>query len=157
MATLAPETQPLQILLVEDDPGDARLTAEALKDLPEANLLEHVFDGVDAIDYLRQQGKFRNAQRPDLVILDLNLPRKDGREVLQEVKADERLRTIPVVVFSTSTAKEDIVRAYALHANCYVCKPVHLREFMRAVQSLASFWAANVRFPKQLCKDTAGA
>ncbi|MHB8735645.1 MAG: response regulator [Terriglobales bacterium] len=137
----------LEILLVEDDPGDARLTEEALRETAVANRLSHVWDGVHALDYLRQSNAYPDAIRPDLVILDLNLPKKDGKEVLRDIKSDENLKAIPVVVFSTSTAEKDIRGAYLLHANCYVSKPVHLKEYMAAVQTMVSFWFKEVRLP----------
>ena len=118
--------EPINILLVEDNPGDVRLTVEALREGKVHNHLSVARDGVEALAFLRQQGEFADAPRPDVILLDLNLPKKDGREVLAEIKADERLRRIPVVVLTTSKAEEDILRSYALHANCYVTKPVDL-------------------------------
>jgi chemotaxis family two-component system response regulator Rcp1 len=137
----------IEILLVEYNPGDARLTREAFNEGRLLNNLTVVGDGVEALAYLRQQGKYVGSTRPDLVLLDLNLPKKDGREVLAELKADERLKTIPVVVLTTSDAKEDVARAYGSHANCYITKPVDLDQFLRVVQSIESFWLTLVKLP----------
>ena len=137
----------IEILLVEDNPGDARLTREAFNEGRLLNNLTVVGDGVEALAYLRQQGKYGESTRPDLVLLDLNLPKKDGREVLAELKADEHLRTIPVVVLTTSNAKEDVMRAYGSYANCYIKKPVDLDQFLRVVQSIESFWLTLVKLP----------
>ena len=139
----------IEILLVEDNPGDARLTLEALKDAKVRNRLSHVLDGVEALAYLRREGKYATALRPDLILLDLNLPRKDGREVLAEIKADEKLKRIPVVVLTTSQSDEDILRAYNLNANCYVSKPVDLDQFMKVVQSIEDFWLTIVKLPTE--------
>jgi len=141
--------RPVEILMVEDNPGDVRLTQEALKDAKVSNHLYAVGDGVAAIDFLRRRGDFPDVPRPDLILLDLNLPRKDGREVLAEIKSDPDLRTIPVVVLTTSEAEEDILRAYKLNANCYVTKPVDLDQFIRVVRSLESFWLTIVRLPSE--------
>lgn len=137
----------IEILLVEDNEGDARLTLEAFKEGRLLNNLTVVGDGVEALAYLRQEGKYANCPRPDLVLLDLNLPKKDGREVLADVKADERLKTIPVVVLTTSAAQEDVTRAYGSHANCYITKPVDLDQFLRVAQSIENFWLSLVRLP----------
>lgn len=137
----------VEILLVEDNLGDIRLTQVALKDSKIANTLNVVKDGVDALAYLRREGPFANAVRPDIILLDLNLPRKDGREVLEEIKADETLRRIPVVVLTTSSADEDIVRSYNLHANCFITKPVDLNSFVTIVKSIEHFWFQIVRLP----------
>jgi len=137
----------IEILLVEDNPGDARLTREAFKDGRLLNNLSVVGDGVEALAYLRQQGQYRNSTRPDLILLDLNLPKKDGREVLEEIKADEHLKRIPVVVLTTSSAQEDVARAYGSHANCYITKPVDLDQFLRVAQSIESFWLSLVKLP----------
>ncbi|HXG49714.1 MAG TPA: response regulator [Methylomirabilota bacterium] len=139
----------INILLVEDNPGDARLTMEALREAKVLNRLNHVTDGVEAIAYLRRQGRHLDAPRPDLILLDLNLPRKDGREVLTEIKSDERLKRIPVVVLTTSQAEEDILRAYNLNANCYVTKPVDLDQFIRVVQTIEDFWLSVVKLPTE--------
>ena len=140
-------SSPIEILLVEDSPGDARLTIEALK---EAKVLNHISiaeDGVEAMAFLRQEGEHAAAPRPDLILLDLNLPRKDGREVLAEVKADESLALIPVVVLTTSQAEQDIAKSYQLHANCYITKPVDLDQFMEVIKAVESFWLTVVRLP----------
>lgn len=137
----------IEILLVEDNPGDARLTQEALREGKIRNNLHHARDGVEALAFLKREGEFAKAPTPDLVLLDLNLPRKDGREVLAEMKQDPRLRTIPVVVLTTSEAENDIVRSYELHANCYITKPVGLEQFIAIVREIESFWLAVVTLP----------
>ncbi len=137
----------IEILLVEDNPGDARLTQEALHEGKIRNNLHHARDGVEALAFLKREGEFAKAPKPDLVLLDLNLPRKDGREVLAEMKQDPRLRTIPVVVLTTSEAENDIVRSYELHANCYITKPVGLEQFISIVREIESFWLAVVTLP----------
>lgn len=139
----------IEILLVEDSPTDRFLTEEALREGKIANSLAVVVDGVEAIEYLRREGRFSQAVRPDLILLDLNLPRKDGREVLAEIKADPDLRVIPVVVLTTSSAEEDVLRSYGLHANCYITKPVQFDEFKRVVASIEDFWFAVVKLPPQ--------
>jgi len=139
--------QGIEILLVEDNPGDVRLTKEALKEAKVGNYLHVVEDGVAAMQFLRHEGEYHDVPRPDLILLDLNLPKKDGREVLEEIKADDSLKTIPVVVLTTSHAEEDIVRSYNLHANCYVTKPVDLDQFIRIVKSIEDFWLTIVRLP----------
>lgn len=136
-----------EILLVEDNPADVGLTREALHDAKVANNLQVVGDGVEALAYLRKEGKYANTAVPDLILLDLNLPKKDGRRVLAEIKADEKLKHIPVVVLTTSKSDEDVYRAYNLHANCYICKPVDFEQFMRIVRSLEDFWFTMVRLP----------
>jgi len=137
----------IKILLVEDNPGDARLTEEALKEGKVCNDLFHVIDGVEALEFLRKEGKFKDAVRPDLILLDLNMPRKDGRETLQEIKADPKLRRIPVVILTTSKAEEDIFRSYDLHANCYITKPVDLPRFFEVVKNIEDFWMSIVKLP----------
>ncbi len=137
----------IEILLVEDNPGDARLTLEAFKEGKVINHLTVMADGADALAYLRRQGQFSNSTPPDLILLDLNLPRKDGREVLAEIKSDDRLKKIPVIVLTTSAAPEDVRKAYGSHANCYITKPVDLDEFLRVVQSIESFWLSLVKLP----------
>lgn len=137
----------IEILLVEDNPGDVRLTKEALKEAKVRNNLHIVEDGVAAMAFLHQQDTYIDAPRPDLVLLDLNLPRKDGREVLKEIKEDPELKRIPVVVMTTSQAEEDILRSYNLHANCYVTKPVDLDQFINIVKSIEDFWLSIVRLP----------
>ncbi len=131
---------PREILLVEDSQGDIRLIREALREIGGGHVLHVVNDGVEALAFLRRKGAYAAAPRPDLILLDLNLPRKNGREVLAEIKADERLRDIPVVVLTISTAEEDIMTAYRLQANCYVIKPVNLDQFFRVVQSIERYW-----------------
>ncbi|HVJ10977.1 MAG TPA: response regulator [Burkholderiales bacterium] len=138
---------PIEILLVEDNPGDVRLTKEALKEGKVYSNLHTVKDGVEAMEFLRRQGKYKDAPRPDIILLDLNLPRKDGREVLEEIKSDELLKRIPVVVLTTSKAEEDVLRTYNLHANCYVTKPVDLEKFMVVVKSIDVFWLTVVTLP----------
>jgi chemotaxis family two-component system response regulator Rcp1 len=138
---------PVTILLVEDNPGDVRLTREALKEGRVYNEFNVVSDGVEALEYLRHQGKYKDAQWPDLILLDLNLPRKDGKEVLAEMKADPALKHIPVVVLTTSRAEEDVLRSYNLYANCYITKPVDLDQFIRVVQSIQDYWFTIVKLP----------
>jgi chemotaxis family two-component system response regulator Rcp1 len=140
--------QPVEILLVEDNPGDVRLTLEALKDGKVLNHLSVVGDGVEAIAFLHQEGAYANAPSPDLIFLDLNLPKKDGREVLQEIKNDESLKHIPVVVLTTSNADKDILRTYELHANCYITKPVDFEQFTKVVKSIEDFWLTIVKLPQ---------
>lgn len=139
--------KPIEILLVEDSPGDARLVQENMKEAKVRNNLNIVADGVEAMAYLRREGKYKNMVMPDMVLLDLNLPRKDGREVLAEIKADEKLKRIPVVVLTISQAEEDILRSYNLHANAYVTKPVDLNQFMLAVKAIKGFWLTVVKLP----------
>ncbi len=147
----------IEILLVEDNPGDVNLTRIALADSPrgtsrdreiEVNL-SVVADGVEAMNFLHHQGEYHQSVRPDLILLDWNLPRKDGREVLAEIKADERLQRIPVIVLTTSQAEEDIIKAYNLHANCYITKPVDFHQFMQIVQSIEDFWFTIVELPPE--------
>jgi chemotaxis family two-component system response regulator Rcp1 len=138
---------PIEILLVEDNPGDVRLTKEALKEGKVYSNLHTVKDGVEAMEFLRREGKYKDVPRPDIILLDLNLPRKDGREVLEEIKSDEKLKRIPVVVLTTSKAEEDVLRTYNLHANCYVTKPVDLEKFMVVVKSIDVFWLTVVTLP----------
>jgi two-component system, chemotaxis family, response regulator Rcp1 len=137
----------IQVLLVEDNPGDVRLTKEALKEGKLLNQLTVVGDGVEALLFLRKEGKYADAIQPELILLDLNLPKKDGREVLAEIKADPKLRRIPVVVLTTSSAEEDILKIYDLHANCYIAKPVDLEQFMGVVKSIEDFWVSVVKLP----------
>jgi two-component system response regulator len=138
---------PIEILLVEDNPGDIRLTTEALKEQKIYNKLNVVTDGVEAMAFLKKEGKYANAARPDLILLDLNLPKKDGREVLKEIKTDDKLKTIPVVVLTVSKSEEDILKSYNLHANCYISKPVDLSQFMRVAKSIQEFWFTMVKLP----------
>ena len=137
----------IDILLVEDNPGDVRLTSEALHEAKVLNNLASVDDGVKAMAFLRQQGVYAQANRPDLILLDLNLPRKDGRQVLEEIKQDPGLKRIPVVILTSSKAEEDILRSYNLHANCYVTKPVDLDRFLEVVRSIEDFWLTVVKLP----------
>lgn len=141
--------RPIEILLVEDNPGDVRLTQEVLKEGKVHNNLSVAEDGVIALEFLRQEGKYRDAPHPDLILLDLNLPRKDGREVLMEIKADDKLKRIPVVILTTSQAEEDILKAYSLHGNCYVTKPVDLNQFIKVVKSIEEFWLTIVKLPAE--------
>jgi chemotaxis family two-component system response regulator Rcp1 len=141
--------RPIEILLVEDSPSDAQLAREALASAKIANRLRHVEDGVEALQFLRRQGPYGDVPRPDLILLDLNLPRKGGREVLEELKRDPQLKQIPVVVLTTSRAEQDVLRSYALHANCYITKPVDFTQFMEVVKSIESFWLAIVTLPKE--------
>lgn len=138
---------PIEILLVEDNAADVRLTREALKDAKVRNQLHVAADGVEAMAFLRREGRHAGAPRPDLVLLDLNLPKKDGREVLEEIKQDPGLQNIPVVILTTSQAEEDVLRSYQLRANAYVTKPVDLERFLEVVRSIESFWLEIVRLP----------
>jgi CheY-like chemotaxis protein len=141
------EGRPIEILLVEDSPSDTELTLEALKDFKVRNHVNVVEDGVLAMQFLRRAGSYAQAPRPDLIMLDLNLPRKDGREVLAEIKGDDSLKTIPIVVLTTSRAEQDILRAYQLSANCYINKPVDFNQFLEVVRSIESFWLFVVTLP----------
>ena len=143
----ASRTEPVEILLVEDNVRDARLAVETLKDSKINNNLYHVKDGVEATDFLRQRGEYAGVPVPDLILLDLNLPRKDGREVLEEIKEDDELKLVPVVVLTTSEAERDLVRSYDLHANAYVVKPLDLDRFIEVVQEIEDFWFAIVKLP----------
>ena len=142
-----PDLRPIEILLVEDSPSDTELTVEALREAKLRNHLSTVQDGVQAMEFLRRQGPFAQAPRPDLILLDLNLPRKDGREVLAEIKADDLLKAIPVVVLTTSRAEQDVLRAYQLNANCYITKPVDFDQFLEVVRAIESFWLCVVTLP----------
>jgi chemotaxis family two-component system response regulator Rcp1 len=142
----------IELLLVEDNPGDVRLTQEALKDGKVLNRLHVVKDGVEALAFLRREGKYANAIRPDLILLDLNLPKKDGREVLEEIKSDLDLKRIPVVILTVSKAEEDIIRSYELHANCYITKPVDLDRFIEVVKAIEDFWFTIVKLPPKELK-----
>ncbi len=139
--------RPIEILLVEDSPSDTDLTVEALQKGKVLNHLSIVDDGVKAMQFLRRQGEFAASPRPDLILLDLNLPRKDGREVLAEIKGDESLRTIPIVVLTTSRAEQDVLQVYKLNGNCYITKPVDFRQFIEVVKSIENFWLTVVRLP----------
>ena len=141
------ETKPVEILLVEDSPTDALLAKEALEYSKVRNRLHVAVDGVEAMEFLRRQGKHANARRPDLILLDLNLPKKDGREVLREIKNDAQLSLIPVVVLTTSTAEADVLKTYGLHANCYIVKPVDFEKFADVVKAIENFWFVVVTLP----------
>jgi CheY-like chemotaxis protein len=140
--------KPIEFLLVEDNPGDVRLTQEVLKDFKVGNTMHVVRDGMEAMAFLHRKGRYADAHLPDLILLDLNLPRKDGREVLAEIKADKDLKRIPVVVLTTSNAEQDILKAYDLHANCYITKPVDLNQFIRVLKSIEIFWLSIVKLPR---------
>ena len=139
--------KPIDILLVEDNEGDARLAKEALKESKLHNVLHFTTDGEEASDFLRKIGKYSDAPRPDLILLDLNLPKKDGRELLAEIKSDPDLKRIPVVILTISKAEEDIIKTYNLHANCYITKPLDLEQFMKVVKSIEEFWLTIVKLP----------
>ena len=139
--------RPIQILMVEDNPDDIELTFEALKDARVGNFLSVVKDGEEALAYLRCQGKYQQAIRPDLILLDLNMPKKNGRDVLREIKNDPQLKRIPVVILTTSQAEEDILHTYDLHANCYITKPVDFNQFLKVVRSIEDFWLTVVKLP----------
>jgi CheY-like chemotaxis protein len=141
--------RPLEILLVEDNPADARLTEEALREGRVCNRLHHARDGVEAMEFLRGEGAYADAPTPDLILLDLNMPRKNGHEVLAELKEDARLRRTPVVVLTTSEAAGDIVRTYDSHVNCYICKPVELDKFLDIVRMVEAFWLTAVKLPSR--------
>jgi len=141
--------RPVEILLIEDSPGDVRLTREVLKDGKMLNNLSVVGDGVEALAFLARQNQYANAPRPDLILLDLNLPKKDGREVLAEVKANRSWQRIPVVVLTTSQSEEDILKAYNLHANCYISKPIDLDQFIKVLQTIEDFWLTIVKLPAE--------
>jgi chemotaxis family two-component system response regulator Rcp1 len=145
--------KPVEILLVEDNPGDIRLTIEALKESKIINNLNVVYDGTEAMEFLTKQGKHKDKPRPDLILLDLNLPKKDGREVLAEIKANDNLKRIPVVILTTSEADEDILKTYQLHANCYITKPVNIDQFIKVVKSVGDFWFSIVKLPPNGHKD----
>lgn len=145
--------RPVEFLLAEDNPGDVRLTKEALRESKISNNLNVVPDGVEAMAFLRREGKYADAPRPDVILLDLNLPKKDGREVLAEVKADLNLRLIPVVIITSSEAEQDVLRTYELHANCYVTKPVDLEQFIKVIQSIETFWLTIVTLPSSVTSD----
>ncbi len=139
--------EPLQILLVDDSPGDVALVEEAFMQWRIGNELKVVEDGEEALQFLRKEGRFKDEHRPDLVLLDLNLPKKSGREVLAAVKADESLRSIPVIVLTTSNAEQDVLKAYELHANCYLTKPIDMEEFIQKIRAIEEFWLMLARLP----------
>ena len=146
---MRPGGRPIEILLVEDNPGDVRLTIEGLNEGKVRNNLHVARDGVEALAFLRREGELHDAVRPDLILLDLNLPRKDGREVLADIKSDPDLKTIPVVVLTTSRAEQDVLHSYQLQANCYITKPVDLEQFIMVVKSIEDFWLTVVTLPRQ--------
>lgn len=147
------EAKPIEILLVEDNPGDVDLTTELLERSKVTNRITAVPDGVEALACLRQQGKYGGAPRPDLLILDLNLPKKDGRAVLAEIKDNPELKDIPVVILTTSQAEQDILKSYKLHANAYVTKPVDLNQFIRVIESIDTFWLSVVKLPRRFRQE----
>jgi chemotaxis family two-component system response regulator Rcp1 len=149
MKTIGTDATPIEVLLVEDSPGDVRLTREAFKDAKVHINLNVASDGAEAMEFLNREGKHAHAPRPDLILLDLNLPKKDGREVLEEVKQSPTLRSIPVVILTTSASDADILRSYRLHANCYITKPVSLDAFLEVVKSIDDFWLTVVRLPSE--------
>jgi chemotaxis family two-component system response regulator Rcp1 len=139
----------IEILLVEDNPGDVRLTLEAFREGKVRNKINVVNDGIEALAYLRKEGKYADVSRPDVILLDLNLPRKDGREVLEEIKKDPNLSRIPVVILTTSQAEQDVLQTYNLHANCYITKPVDLEQFTMIIKSIDTFWLNVVKLPPE--------
>ena len=141
--------KPIEILLVEDNPGDVRLTKEALREGKVLNTLHIAKDGVEAMAFLHRKGQYTDVPRPDLILLDLNLPKKDGREVLVEIKTDDKMKRIPVVILTTSSAEEDIIKTYNFHANCYITKPVDLEQFISVVKSIKNFWVNVVKLPPE--------
>jgi chemotaxis family two-component system response regulator Rcp1 len=149
MESIGKDAKPIEVLLVEDSPGDVRLTREAFKDAKVHINLHVASDGVEAMEFLERVGNHANAPRPDLILLDLNLPRKDGREVLAEIKESPALKSIPVVILTTSASGEDIQKSYQFHANCYISKQVDLDGFLKVVKSIDSFWLSVVKFPRE--------
>lgn len=145
--SLEPNGRPIEILMVEDNPGDVRLTQEILKEGKMCNNLSVVNDGVEALKFLRKQGEYSETPRPDVILLDLNLPKKNGQEVLEEIKKDSRLKRIPVVILTTSKAEQDIFRTYDYHANCYITKPVDLDQFINVIKTIENFWLSIVTLP----------
>jgi chemotaxis family two-component system response regulator Rcp1 len=145
----AAESKPAEIVLVEDNAGDVRLIVEAFKENKFLNNLHVAKDGVEAMELLHKEGKYANALHPDLILLDLNLPKKDGREVLEEIKVDPNLKRIPVIILTTSKADEDIFKTYDLHANCYITKPIDMDQFIRIVRSVETFWLTIVKLPQR--------
>jgi chemotaxis family two-component system response regulator Rcp1 len=150
MESIGTDAAPIEVLLVEDSPGDVRLTREAFKDAKVHINLHVASDGAKAMAFLLRDGEYAKAPRPDLILLDLNLPKKDGREVLEDIKEHPTLKTIPVVVLTTSSSEEDILRSYQLHANCYITKPVGLEGFLTVVKSIDSFWLSVVKLPREV-------
>ena len=149
MKTIGRDAMPIEVLLVEDSPGDVRLTREAFKDAKVHINLHVASDGAEAMAFLGREGEHANAPRPDLILLDLNLPKKDGREVLAELKESPVLKSIPVVILTTSTSETDIEGSYQHHANCYITKPVDLEGFLKVVRSIDSFWLSVVKLPRK--------
>jgi len=149
MSSSSHDWQPIDILLVEDNPGDVDLTKEALAGAKVLNRLHVAEDGEQALDFLFRRGPYADAPRPDLILLDLNLPKKDGREVLKDIRANEDLTEIPVVILTTSEADEDVARAYRVHANCYITKPVNFTQFLKVIQAIEDFWLTLVKLPKR--------
>lgn len=143
------QTKPIDILLVEDNPGDIRLTKEAFKDGKIKNELNVVMDGEEAVLYLKKKDKYVNASTPDIILLDLNLPKKDGREVLAEIKSDPELKCIPVIILTTSSAQSDILNTYSHHANCYIMKPVDFNQFINVIRTIENFWLTIVKLPSK--------
>jgi CheY-like chemotaxis protein len=139
--------KPIEILLIEDNPGDVRLIEETFKEYKVKNNLHIAYDGMEAINFLKKKGDYADVPRPDLILLDLNLPKKDGREVLDDIKKDNNLKSIPIVILTTSREEEDILRSYNLHANCYITKPVDLDQFIKVVKSVEDFWLSIVELP----------
>ena len=144
------DDMPLEVLLVEDSPGDVRLTQEAFRAANSTVRLHVANDGVEAMAFLRREGVYKDAPRPDITLLDLNMPRMDGREVLAQIKKDDNLKTIPIAILTTSESEADIARSYQLHANCYLCKPVQLSAFENLVKSINDFWLTKVSLPQQM-------
>jgi two-component system, chemotaxis family, response regulator Rcp1 len=148
MKSIGQDAEPIEVLLVEDSPGDVRLTREAFKDAKVHINLHVARDGAEAMAFLGHEGNYANVPRPDLILLDLNLPKKDGREVLKEIKENDTLKSIPIVILTTSASEADILRSYRLHANCYITKPVGLDGFLKVVNSIDSFWLSVVKLPR---------
>lgn len=149
MTNTRAQTRPVEILLIEDSPADVRLTTEAFKDAGVHSNLHVARDGLDALAFLRHEDKYTDVPRPDIILLDLNLPKKDGREVLAEIKADESLKRIPVIVLTTSQAEQDITKTYDLHANCYITKPAGLGQFVNVIKIIETFWLTVVKLPAE--------
>jgi two-component system, chemotaxis family, response regulator Rcp1 len=149
MIALLEEYMPVEVLLVEDSPGDVRLTRDAFRETNESIRLHVAVDGVEAMDFLKQRGAFENSPRPDFILLDLNIPKMDGREVLAQIKKDNDLKTIPTIILTTSDSEADIKKSYELQANCYLNKPVQLEDFESVVKSINDFWTTKVKLPQQ--------
>src|SRR3984885_9407283 len=150
MKTIGSDATAIEVLLVEDSPGDVRLTREAFKDAKVHVNMQVASDGAEAMAFLRREGKYADGPRPDLILLDLNLPKKSGREVLEEIKADPNLMSIPVVILTTSASEQDVLRSYLLHANCFITKPVGLDGFLKVVKSIDNFWLSVVKLPQEV-------